>query len=403
MRQANRVPGLVSENSRGHCFGSVKRALTAAAACALALFVIATGLASSASARPGSTSRLDEARRQQLQKKAELEALRKSEAELEAALQEIQSRLSETQQRLQGAIERHEKTKAQVAEVSRRIAGTEARVRQISFLAKSRLVEIYKHPDGGLVDALLVAESIGEAGRRTGLVTRVTRADRDKVSEYLSLVKDLSEDKATLEALEAEAARARDEVEAEQRRLEEQQVALEATRAEKERRIAELIAEIDELAKEESRIQSLLAGASRGSARGPTGTVAVPGGRGKFGWPVGGVVTSGFGQRCLGSSCRMHTGIDISAPVGTPVGASAAGTVIAAGYQGAYGNTVVIDHGDGFSTLYAHLDSVSVSSGQRVGRGTIVGTVGTTGNSTGPHLHFEIRYNGAPQDPMAYL
>jgi murein DD-endopeptidase MepM/ murein hydrolase activator NlpD len=361
-----------------------------------------TGVAQAASGNRASSSRLDENRRQQLKKQAELDALRKSEAELESALGELQSKKAETERRLAEATARHQDLQRQVSELADRIAFNEARVRHTSFLAKSRIAEIYKHPDGGLVEALLLSSSPGEAGRRAGLVTRVTRADRERVEEYLSLTKDLSEDKAALEVLERDAAAAKARVEEEQQHLEETQVSLEAALAEKERRISELLAEIDELEKEEARIQSIIASASSG-ARGPTGTVPVPGGKGRFGWPVSGVVTSGFGQRCSGSYCRMHNGIDIAAPIGTAVGASAAGTVIGAGSQGGYGNTVIIDHGDGFTTLYAHLAAISVSAGQRVGRGTIVGTVGMTGNSTGPHLHFEIRYNGVPQDPMAYL
>lgn len=346
-----------------------------------------------ASPRP----KLAENRRKQVEKEAELEALKKSEAELDTALKDLDAKLGDTRQRLAEATARHEELVGRVDEVSRRIAASEQRVRSISFIARSRIVEIYKHPDGGMVDALLLSESVGEAARRSGLVTRATRADRARIEEFLSLQKDLAEDKAVLDELSAAAARARAQVEAEELQLEETQVKLAASKAEQERRINELIAEVDALQKEEARIQAMLA-----PTRGPGGSVPV-GGRGRFGWPVSGSVTSGFGQRCGSSGCRMHSGIDISAPVGTPVGASAAGTVVGAGDQGAYGLTVVIDHGDGFATLYAHLSSISVSSGQRVGRGTVVGAVGTTGNATGPHLHFEIRYGGSPVDPMAYL
>ncbi|MGI9604244.1 MAG: M23 family metallopeptidase, partial [Acidimicrobiales bacterium] len=116
-------------------------------------------------------------------------------------------------------------------------------------------------------------------------------------------------------------------------------------------------------------------------------------------WPAGGVVTSRFGPRWG----RMHQGIDIAAPSGTPVYAAAGGTVIQAGFNGGYGNAVVIDHGGGLSTVYAHHSSLTVSAGQSVGAGTQVGLMGSTGNSTGPHVHFEVRINGTPYDPLAYL
>jgi murein DD-endopeptidase MepM/ murein hydrolase activator NlpD len=99
----------------------------------------------------------------------------------------------------------------------------------------------------------------------------------------------------------------------------------------------------------------------------------------------------------------MHEGLDIAGASGTPIAAAARGTVIVAGPHGGYGNHVVVDHGGGLSTAYAHLSSIAVSSGQSVGQGTVVGGMGTTGSSTGVHLHFEVRVNGGAVDPLGYL
>ena len=118
-----------------------------------------------------------------------------------------------------------------------------------------------------------------------------------------------------------------------------------------------------------------------------------------FIWPASGTLTSNFGWRWG----RMHEGIDIGAATGTPISASAAGTVIVAGWNGGYGNLVVIDHGGGVSTAYGHQSAIHVSVGQSVGQGTVIGAVGSTGNSTGPHLHFEVRINGSATDPLPYL
>ena len=116
-------------------------------------------------------------------------------------------------------------------------------------------------------------------------------------------------------------------------------------------------------------------------------------------WPVLGPVTSPFGWRWG----RMHEGIDIAVASGTPIRAAAAGTVIYAGWLGGYGNLTIIDHGGGVATAYGHQSSLAASTGSYVAQGQVIGYVGSTGHSTGPHLHFEVRVNGVPQDPLGYL
>ena len=116
-------------------------------------------------------------------------------------------------------------------------------------------------------------------------------------------------------------------------------------------------------------------------------------------WPVNGPVVSPFGMRWG----RMHTGIDIAVGYGTPIHASASGRVIYAGWMGGYGNLVVIDHGSGLATAYAHQSSIAAGNGSSVSQGQVIGYVGCTGHCFGPHLHFEVRVNGQPVDPMGYL
>jgi murein DD-endopeptidase MepM/ murein hydrolase activator NlpD len=122
-------------------------------------------------------------------------------------------------------------------------------------------------------------------------------------------------------------------------------------------------------------------------------------GSGRFLWPSSGRVTSPFGRRGRG----MHTGIDIANSKGTAIYAANSGTVSFVGRKGGYGNLVIINHGGGFSTYYAHCNSTLVKSGQSVSRGQKIATVGTTGRTTGPHLHFEVRVNGQPKNPISYL
>lgn len=118
--------------------------------------------------------------------------------------------------------------------------------------------------------------------------------------------------------------------------------------------------------------------------------------------PIEGTISSRFGAR---SSIRssVHTGLDIASPKGTPISAASSGVVTYAGFKGAYGNLIVIDHGNGVQTYYAHCNSLNVSAGQNVNQGDTIGYVGSTGNSTGPHLHLEVRINGVAQNPQNYL
>jgi murein DD-endopeptidase MepM/ murein hydrolase activator NlpD len=153
----------------------------------------------------------------------------------------------------------------------------------------------------------------------------------------------------------------------------------------------------DQLLADSDRISALLQKASSG-----TSTKA---GKGALSYPVNGPITSGFGYRVhpIFHVRKLHTGVDFDVDAGVPVKAAAAGTVVFAGWRGGYGKCVVIDHGGGLATLYAHQSTILVSVGQVVKRGEVIGKVGSTGYSTGPHLHFEVRVNGSPMDPKGYL
>jgi murein DD-endopeptidase MepM/ murein hydrolase activator NlpD len=151
------------------------------------------------------------------------------------------------------------------------------------------------------------------------------------------------------------------------------------------------IAEANALAAEDAGIRGRLA-----AAQGATDTT--PSARGLI-WPVSGPVTSPFGYRWG----RLHAGIDIGVPYGTPIHAAASGTVVLAGWTGGYGNYTCIDHGGGMATCYGHQSSYAVSGGAQVSQGQVIGYVGNTGHSFGAHLHFEVRINGNPVDPLGYL
>ena len=122
-------------------------------------------------------------------------------------------------------------------------------------------------------------------------------------------------------------------------------------------------------------------------------------------WPVQGFVTSGFGFRHapLRGGTRFHEGVDIAGPVGTPIKAPADGVVTFAGYKGGLGKCIVVDHGYGISTMYGHNAAVEVAEGDRVKRGMVIASIGMTGRTTGPHLHYQVMVDGVPIDPMKYI
>ena len=167
--------------------------------------------------------------------------------------------------------------------------------------------------------------------------------------------------------------------------------AVRGERTEYERRIRALQAESDEIA------DLLRRRGSGGAAIRGNGSLSPP--------LANPVITSSFGYRIhpIYGDRRLHAGIDLRATSGTPIYAAAPGEVVYAGWRGGYGNCVIIDHGGGVATLYAHQSSMAVAEGEEVSRGDVIGAVGSTGFSTGPHLHFEVRVDGVPVDPLGYL
>jgi murein DD-endopeptidase MepM/ murein hydrolase activator NlpD len=151
------------------------------------------------------------------------------------------------------------------------------------------------------------------------------------------------------------------------------------------------LAEANALAAEDAGIRGQLAAAQGASDTTPSSQGLI--------WPVSGPVTSPFGYRWG----RLHAGIDIGVPYGTPIHAAASGTVVLAGWTGGYGNYTCIDHGGGMATCYGHQSSYAISGGAQVTQGQVIGYVGSTGHSFGAHLHFEVRINGNPVDPLGYL
>jgi murein DD-endopeptidase MepM/ murein hydrolase activator NlpD len=270
----------------------------------------------------------------------------------------------------------------------------------------SRLVATYESDQPDELAFMLAASSFSELIDGLDYARLVARRDRE-------IVNAVDESKREVAAARRQTRRARDSVRHQAqivavrvhqvRVLRDQLVAnkgaLEAAREQKKVSLDSLNAQERADAEEIDGLQAVSADlAAKIRAAQARSTVRRVSGAG-FIWPVSAPITSPFGWRWG----RMHEGIDLGASYGSPIAAVAAGVVIYAGWEGGYGNLVVIDHGGGIATAYGHQSSIAVSLGQSVSQGETLGYVGSTGHSTGPHLHFEVRVNGQAVDPLGYL
>jgi len=320
-------------------------------------------------------------------------------AELEADLAVLRAKLDRLQARFEQQTRDLERLKQQY------------RIAQAQL--EERLVELYQSDETDSFGVLLQVQSLGDLLDQLEYFDSIGRQDRaiarelKRLREAMKVAREKTRDTKAQVAKETDAlaAKTAEQIAAKQE-LEAQQSALAAARSQKEgvltnvhedREHAQEDLEALEAASAALAAQIRAAQSSGGGGGGGGGSSGSGQSSSGFIWPVSGVVTSGFGWRWG----RMHEGIDISAPCGTPIRAVAAGTVIFSGWMGGYGNLVVLDHGNGLSTAYAHQSAIYASGG--VGQGQTIGAVGTTGSSTGCHLHFEVRVNGGAVDPMGYL
>jgi murein DD-endopeptidase MepM/ murein hydrolase activator NlpD len=271
-----------------------------------------------------------------------------------------------------------------------------------------RLRDLYKHDRPDALSVLLAARSFSQLLDDVDYSRRLGQQDR-KVQDAVVRARvaaararlDASRARARAAALERDLAGRVREAAAARDRLAATRDTVEAARSVKAEAVAsareDKQAYLDEARALEA--QSAALAARIRTAQASSGYRPSGGSPGALSWPVSGPVTSPFGMRWG----RMHEGIDIAVPLGSAVHAAAAGRVVYAGWLGGYGNLVVLDHGGGLSTAYGHNTSIAVSVGQDVAAGDVIASSGSTGHSTGPHVHFEVRVNGAPVDPLGYL
>lgn len=265
---------------------------------------------------------------------------------------------------------------------------------------QKRIVALYETGETTYLDVLLNSKSISSFVSNYYLIGEIASIDNDLLNTIEKEKNEIAEIKASLDTKketlkQKEESQQRTLITLNNTKLQRDNYVLNLTDQEKEIRnnIKEYEAEINSI---ESQINLITSGISGGDYAG-----------GLFAWPVPGykTITSPYGTRLhpILKTYRFHSGIDIGAPTGAYIIAANSGTVIESRWMGSYGNAVIIDHGGGYSTLYGHGSELIAKAGDKVKRGDVIMKVGSTGMSTGPHLHFEVRINGKTQNPMDYL
>ena len=342
----------------------------------------------------------------------DIAALDKSIDAAEEALRAAEAEHDEAADKLATIKEQLDQVVTDLDSKQEELAQTELDLQEEQQIYNERVVNVYK--SGGsvvILAALFETTSVADVVTRIDLLSTVVEQDNDllaQIKDLKALVQTqkaaLDDERARVVVLEQDQAATTELLQAVAEERQATLDELEAARAAKKKVLAAAEKEVaawnrqeDELLAESDRIAELLRKANAAKTTKP--------GSGVLAWPVVGAVTSGFGYRIhpIFNVRKLHTGIDIDADMGDPIKAAAGGTVVSAGWRGGYGKCVVITHGGGLATLYGHQSEILVSVGETVKRGEVIGKVGSTGYSTGPHLHFEVRVNGSPVDPLGYL
>ena len=368
------------------------------------------GLATTEAKRKATVADLAQIEARRAQFEGELAALNQTLASAQSLLNAAEAKLRE----VQGAYDRAE---LELNRTRRELARQRA-------LYGARARETFKRGNGGApMLALLEVRDIQEFARGMKYVERVMAHDRDRITRIAALERRVQARAAELdrlrerqELLAQAAAGERDKVAA---LAADQRVLRDKAAAEAERhRVALKDIEgdreqyrklVNQLEQESSQIEGELrrraAEERKRREQGSGGTDVPTASSGELARPYSGPQTSGYGWRehPIYGDRRFHAGVDYGGPTGAKFWSAGAGVVVSAGWRSGYGNAVVIDHGDGLATLYGHASSLFVTAGQTVKRGQPIGAIGSTGYSTGPHLHFEVRRDGEPQDPNRYV
>lgn len=329
--------------------------------------------------------------------KQKLNQNKKQQQSLTAQIQELDKKIEVAEFELAEINQEIQETKAKIDKTQRELEQAEKNIATKKDVMNKRLRVMYKNGNIGYFEVLLDSENIVDLLSKIDMIKRIFKQDTDLL-RYMKMQRDeINNKKKTLESHKNHLTAMMQNMQRKQQELQEHRVAVSRAREQLQRDSKELEKQIDELNRYAAQIEEQIRRLqSNGEYIG-----------GKLAWPAPGYtrITSPFGYRIhpILKQKKLHTGIDIGIPAGKSVVAAGDGKVIHAGTLGGYGKTVMIDHGGGIVTLYAHNSKLLVSEGDSVKKGQGIAQAGSTGLSTGPHLHFEVRQNGKYVDPIPWL
>ena len=333
-------------------------------------------------------------------KEEKVEENKKKEDNLKEKISTLEDSIAKAEAELNSIRKSITKMTARINKVTGRINALENKIEDQEDSLNIRLRTMYKDGNLGIIQVLLGSVDIQDFMNNFKLIKELHKSDVTVLKELKQNREKVKQKKEELNVLATNMKSQESKQQRKQKALESDKSEVAAAKAKVEAENEALYADIDKLEAESSRLQAEIASLSD-SGKKYTGN-------GVFTWPFPGYsrVSSEYGSRIhpVTGKKKFHSGLDLAGPSGSPIVAAESGTVISAGWNsGGYGNMVIIDHGGGLSTLYGHNSSLSVSVGQSVKRGQTIALCGSTGLSTGPHLHFEVRKNGGTVNPRNYI
>ena len=387
-----------------------KRALAAGLMTALLVGALLPGGGPAQHAQAASTSQL----------KSRLAELKSARAEANAAVEALEGESEKYSEKIAALDYQIQSTRAElnatqkiidsltrdIADKQDELDETIAQLDEKQELFETRIRVMYENGDTTYLEVLLSSEDFSDMLTNMEIVSQIMDYDKGIVEEYKALKAQIETQKAALESDRKDKQDYADDLEQAYEEIEAQKKEYKALKAKVDSDLALKKAEAERMLREQDEINDEIAALSRQE------TAASGGGGGKvysgsLVWPCPSYsrISSQYGYRThpISGTRKLHKGLDIAASSGNPVIAAASGTVVKSYFSSSYGNYVVISHGGGLMTAYAHMTRRLVSAGQTVAAGQQVGTVGSTGNSTGPHLHFEVYVGGSTTNPMNYF